>query len=39
MTATFTAACVQNEGLADMDASIEAATGAAAGGHTGGNHP
>ncbi len=28
MTATFTAACVQNEALADMDARIEAAKGA-----------
>ncbi len=27
MTATFTAACIQNEALADMDASIAAATG------------
>ena len=26
MTATFTAACIQNEGLADMDASVAAAT-------------
>ncbi len=26
MTATVTAACVQNQGLADMDARIEAAT-------------
>jgi predicted amidohydrolase len=26
MTATFTAACIQNEGLADMDASVTAAT-------------
>ena len=26
MTASFTAACIQNEGLADMDASVAAAT-------------
>ncbi len=46
MTATFTAACVQNEGLADMDARIEAATALArsrtrgpTGGQTGGNQP
>jgi predicted amidohydrolase len=26
MTATFTAACIQNEGVADMDASVAAAT-------------
>ena len=47
MTATFTAACVQHQGLADMDARIEAATALArvrgqTGGQTrgrpGGNH-
>ncbi len=42
MTATVTAACVQNRGLADMDARIEAATALArsrTGEQTGGNHP
>lgn len=40
MTAAFTAACVQNEGRANMDARIEAATAPAlARGYTGGNQP